>query len=228
MLHPMLIKCEVPPAENMPNHWDLLTKADIDEYLALRNSFYEQIKKSKKGERLDSFNERLYHIRRYIEKGDGEEWKRSLVCGVIFLSQSLAINIQQFRILLGKCKSSINGSLQQLGYLAQPQGGPIDRELFTKIPLFQKEHSEIKKWTIRENKNHIEICKAPPPHILPMIKTEIQTIPIIHQTQVIDPKPEIDLGTIKKIVKTNYPCPIKFRSKIYDALHQSVSIQTEA
>ena len=44
------------------------------------------------------------------------DWRGSLLCSIFFL-----INIQQFRHLVGKGQSLINGSLQQLGYLVQGQ-----------------------------------------------------------------------------------------------------------
>ena len=238
MLHPMLMKTELAPDDNLPNHWELLSKSDLDKYIKLRDHFYEDLRKSRKGERLETFVDKLREIQGYIENGDGDQWKRSVVCGIVFLSNSLAINIQQLRILLGKCKSSINGSLQQLGYTSLPQGAPLDKELTSKIPIFKSEKSEAKKWTIRENKlgkvSFSRIQRPMSPHQLLAHQTPPRhlVLPII-QT-LLPPNDNFEKYTIKSatdvqnIMKRTFPCPVKFRAKFYDAIHHSVSIQTEA
>ena len=206
---------DFPMIDNLPAHWDLLHPSDLDQYVQLRTSFYDEIKMSKKGERLESFIKRLKRIREFVERGDGDDWKRGLVCGIIFLSNGIAIHIQQFRLLLGKCKSSINGSLQQIGFIAHPQGGPIEEELCDKVPIFRKEHSEVKKWTVRD-------CNA---EVNPLNENT-------NKTAVIQPEP-----TVQAVINQNampaqkeekilswdasfFPIPIKFRYK-YDALFRN-------
>lgn len=151
-----------------PFHFELLSQSDIKDYFMMRNNFSIEINKSKKGERRESFINTLKVIRSFIERNDADDWKRSLVCGVIFLncesgnysqtnilSPAVAINIQQLRILLGKCKSSINGSLQQLGYQSLPASpiGKLYEEVIRKVPYFQQDLVELKKWTFRENES---------------------------------------------------------------------------
>jgi hypothetical protein len=48
------------------------------------------------------FLQRLKAVRAFIEWEPLSQWKRATVCGVIFLKGSLAINIQQLRLLMGK------------------------------------------------------------------------------------------------------------------------------
>ena len=183
------------PFDNPPVHWELLSQYDLEGYISLRKLFGVEVRKSKKGERLESFLLNMKQIRCYIERGDQNDWKRSIVCGIVFLSNSIAINIQQLRLLFGKCKSSINGSLQQLGYSALPPGKDLSPEFLYRIPFFRKNSSELKKWTIREimQKTYIK----PKLFIIPL-----PNIPV---------KPETE--TIKKIVETSFPCPAKFRHK---------------
>lgn len=214
------------PRLEMPNHIQLLCARDVEEYLRLRHKYSDEMtKKSRKGERLDSFVAKLKEIRMFIEKGDNDDWKRSLVCGIIFLEKSLAINIFHFRILLGKCKSSINGSLQQLGYVAIPSGRDFGQEILMKIPLFKKDPGELKKWTIRENQSGVERIKKQSVFLIELPKKKAvvkMPEPVIEQL----PQP-LKAEDIQKIVKTAYPCPIKCRYKFYDTIYRSVSIQTE-
>ena len=162
---------------------------------------------------MDAFVQRLQRIRSYVERGDGDDWKRGLVCGIIFLTNSIAIHIQQFRLLLGKCKSSINGSLQQIGFIAHPQGGPIEQELYFKVPIFQREHSEVKKWTVRDN-------TAPVNPLQTNLNTENKLLLLD-----ID---NIGFECIEPNPRPLFNVPVKFRYKYYALTHQTASTQTDA
>lgn len=135
---------------NYPENWKLLNHDDLRSYFDLQFQFQQETTKSPKGKRLDSFKEKLDKTKKFIEKGDGEDWKRSIVCGIFFcdVPDYLAIQIQQFKLLIGKCKSSINGSFQQLGYVAQPQ---LEQEFLSKkIPLQYRKATDFKKWSVRQ------------------------------------------------------------------------------
>jgi hypothetical protein len=171
--------------------------------------------KSKKGERLDSFTDRLMKIRHFIEYRIDDDWKRSLVCGVFFLPNGLAMNIQQLRMLLGRCKSSINGSLQQLGYMAEPQSQGVNQEFVMRIPARSRDANELKKWTIRR-------IYGSAPEAVPPSPAFIIPIPIPWTSAV-----AVDTEAVHHTVEKKYPCPVKCRYKYYDMAYQSVSIQTE-
>lgn len=188
------------PFDNPPVHWELLSQYDLEGYIALRKMFGVEVRKSRKGERLESFLMKMKQIRCYIERGDQNDWKRSIVCGIVFLSNSIAINIQQLKLLFGKCKSSINGSLQQLGYSALPPGKDLSPEFLYRIPFFRKNSSELKKWTIREN--YQKTLLKPRLFIIP-----IPTLNVNNETE-----------SIKKMVESNFPCPAKFRHKIMQVI----------
>ena len=224
MIHPMLQKGPLAPEDNMPSHWERLNQQDLQNYLEIRQFFYKETKKSAKGERLDVFAVNIKRIKQYIDNGVKEDkWKRNIVCGIVFLQNSLAINIQQLRTLLGKCKSSINGSLQQLGYAALPQGMQNDKELLETIPFLASERGEAKKWTIRENtsERNIFVNAVHPPTLDELLSRPRAKLvmPIIQQTK--------NSSNIGNLVHNLFPCPIKFRSKFYDSIHHTVALQTE-
>lgn len=202
------------PAENLPCHWQLLTESALGEYLDLRDNCCSSTSKSLKGERLDEFIGRLAAIKRFVEADVIEGWRRCLVCGIFFLPNGLAINIQQLRIVLGKCKSSINGSLHQLGYITQPPGSQLERELSQLVPLCRSEHAELKKWTLRVTTQDSILHKKPfppPPLPVPVVKT--------HQYYGEDP------------IEPPYPvllCPIKLRERFYKLLYSSTGVQTDS
>lgn len=205
----------IAPDNNMPLHWEILSKMDLSAYLSLRNFFYEQIHKSRKGERLDSFSDKLNMIKKYIDSSDSDKWKRSKVCGIIFFEDRLIINIQQLRILLGKCKSSINGSLQQLGYTSLPQGAPFGQNAVSQYEFLVNDKSEVKKWTVREKKQENPPPAEPsPPKILPTVQ--------LHK--VVPAQPAIETWDIRNLLNNTMPCPIKFRAKLLNKVCQQVSV----
>jgi hypothetical protein len=186
----------------LPHHWSVLSTDDQCEYVALCTRFRDAIAQSRRGEGVDVFLQRLKDVRAFIEREPSSMWKRGTVCGVIFLKGSLAINIQQLRLLMGKCKSSINGSLQQLGYLSKPSTPEIDQQLAALVPSLLEDHIEMKKWTIRYG----EIPEEP------------------HAEA--DQKEEIETATdAKRVVKWTFPCPAKCRHKFQDIFMQLMPVQ---
>lgn len=188
----------IPPAENMPLHWETLTKTDCEDYVNLRTSFQDRIKNKKKGESLDSFANNLIKIEKFIDRTSEDREKRAKVCGIVFSENEIAINIQQLRILLGKCKSSINGSLQQLGYTLLPQNVAADKELLDKMPFYLKDKGESKKWTIRCRKKEV--------------------MPLDNDSLVISLPPSTTAFEPDDQTGSIYPYPVKFRNKFYDPL----------
>jgi hypothetical protein len=197
-----------------PVHWHFLSEIDKEGYHELRNRFQEDVGKVRKGERLDSFADCLQRLRHYIESDPDDSWKRSLVCGIFFLSRALALNIQQLRILLGKCKSSINGSLQQLGYNARPAGQLPDQELLDRLPPTFHDVGFLKKWSFRF-KNWTVRPEPRQPFVIPL--------PIMAQ-----PRMNVDSEAIQAQFMRKIPCPVKWRYKFWDSIHCSVSSQTDA
>jgi hypothetical protein len=192
-----------------PKFFNLLSLPNCQEYSILRVHFHESCGRSRKGERLDIFNDRLATIRRFVERHDDDDWKRALVCGVFFLPDSLALNIQQLRVLVGKCKSSINGSLQQLGYRAVPPGLEAEQQFLTRIPQQCRDLTDLKKWTVRKTAAEKNA-------------TFLVPLPIVTKSPV-----NVETEAVAAAARRQFPCPVKCRYKYLDIIHRSVSIQTE-
>lgn len=208
------------PSGPIPNHWFLLSDDDRSGYLELRSRFYDEISKSRRGERIEVFVDRLNLVREYIDREETDKWKRCIVCGITFLENALAINIQQLRMLLGKCKSSINGSLQQLGYTAKPSTREIDLELQQIVPIFGDDHAEFKKWTIRYG-NLPEKIHAQMPYTLKNIDASAEV------KETFPPKIHMNADDAIRVVRYAFPCPIKLRYKMDYLFHDAIQIQAE-
>jgi hypothetical protein len=92
----------------------------------------------------------LDRARAFVVHGDSSDLNRGLVCGMIWLSRGMAVNIQQMRLLTSKCKSSINGSFGNLGYGTIPAGADSAGELIAKCPFMKSNFSELRQWTMRQ------------------------------------------------------------------------------
>ena len=133
-----------------PSYWDILSPSDQKEYKVLQRDLYSTACRNLRNQRLDSFIDVLEIVKKYTAKNDQNDWKRYLVCGICWLSDCIAINTVQFSILIGKCKSSINGSFQRLGYKPYPCSISQNAELLEKIPHFENHLNEIRQWTLRK------------------------------------------------------------------------------
>lgn len=133
----------------LPQYWNLLTDVDKNGYHNLKMAFNAGSIKRNRGHRIETFDGILDAIRRYAEQGNENDWKRFLVCGVCWMDQAIAINTRQLRLLISKCKSSINGSLQKLGFSTNTSHSESWKILFSRIPLLKDNFTEIRQWTIR-------------------------------------------------------------------------------
>lgn len=204
------------PLDPLPNYWSILDEYDQQEYLRLRSEFHCSIEKSQRKDRIDVFVQRLKCIRDFIEKRDPSTmWKRVMVSGVMFLSSSLAINIQQLRVLMGRCKSSINGSLQQLGYVSKPSTQEIDQEMIQMVSLLKDDHAQMRKWTIR--------IGTFPDEYKSQSKCEEE---VSDPDPVVPPSPPVSAENAQRSVQLTFPCPAKCRHKFYEMFYPSFSLQT--
>jgi hypothetical protein len=182
-------------AGTKPEHWHLLSSDDAQAYLQLSTIFHASLTKTHNGQRLDTFNERLKKIRTFIEREGGESWRRSLVCGVFFLPDGFMLHIRQLQILMGKSRSSINGSFQQMGYSPRSQFHRFDNAYFPGVP-HQHMIGQLKNWTMRKK-----------------IESEQLTISMASE------QPEaVTVEQRESQNVHNFPCPVKWRYKFWDTI----------
>ena len=135
-----------------PRFFSLLSSSDQRDYLSLKDSLASTGVRNRRGKRLESFAEYLSSIKKFCVRGDEDDWKRCLVCGVCWVTTgSLAINTRQLRLLIDKCKSSINGSLHKMGYSTSSScRGDASSSLIDRLPILKGNFSELRQWTVRQ------------------------------------------------------------------------------
>ncbi|KAK8876110.1 hypothetical protein M9Y10_006297 [Tritrichomonas musculus] len=134
---------------NMPIN-EFLSKEDYDYYQNLQNILSSHICRNCRNRRVESFNEILSAIRYFVDRTNQDIWKRCLICGVCWHKNYICVNIRRLSEFLGKCKSSVNGSLQRL-YLNSLQNKQQSFKILTEaIPYLKNHQDQLKMWSVRQ------------------------------------------------------------------------------
>jgi hypothetical protein len=141
-----------------PAHFDELSEADKRAYERLRISLSAPTCKNRRYKSLETFRALVDCIKAFVIGHDDDHWKRALVCGICWFEGSIAINTHQLKILTNKCKSSINGLFQALGYGMVPSGSDAAAPLLTYLPFMRGNFNELRQWTVRQ-----KLAATPPP-----------------------------------------------------------------
>lgn len=113
----------------------------------------ELFKKTKynHGVRLADFKDNLELLRSYCHKGDDEDWKRCLVCGVCWMPDLIAVNNQRLAAFTGRSKSTVNDLLAKMDLHAVLLNKRNRASLVEAVPYLARHRSELRQWTIRAN-----------------------------------------------------------------------------
>jgi hypothetical protein len=91
----------------------------------------------------------------------GDSPTRALVCGIIWLDNGFAINTHQLSLVSNRSKSSINASMQALGYGTVPSGADVAPQIEQAFPCLRGQSADLRQWTIRR-----KMDEMPPPGTL--------------------------------------------------------------
>jgi hypothetical protein len=126
---------------------------DQAKYVALQLSLATPSGKNRRNRSVETLPQTLERIKSFVNQNDGDDWKRSLVCGVCWLNSegTVAINIRQLRVLVSKCKPSINGSFQHLGFSVVSAGTECSGSISRALPVLHDNFQELRQWTVQKN-----------------------------------------------------------------------------
>ena len=145
-----ILLMEIEKPDPCPMYWEKLSDPDKRSYIFLRQTLASPNCKNRRNRSAQTFSEILQGIKTYVVRGEPSDHDRSLVCGVCWLNDKIAINTRQLRLILSKCKSSINGSFQQLGYGTIPTGADSSAELINYFPELENNFPQLRQWTVRQ------------------------------------------------------------------------------
>jgi hypothetical protein len=74
-------------------------------------------------------------------------------CGICWLSRegTVAVNVRQLRLLVWRCKSSINASFQMLGFGLVSAGTECAALIGKYLHVVHDDFQELRQWTVRKN-----------------------------------------------------------------------------
>jgi hypothetical protein len=155
------------PGMQLPSYWALLDETDKLAYTTMRQGLSSSACKHRRHHATEINKDILATIHGFVMRNDNENWKRALVCGICWLPDAIAINTRQLRLLLSKCKSSINSMFQSLGFTAVPTTTDYGSALAAAFPLIKDNFAELRQWTIRSVKPPVaEDENGQPPEVL--------------------------------------------------------------
>ena len=116
--------------------------------------------KNKRNTKISDFENILEAIDIFQNHEPNEKWKRCLATGVFKFNGGIAVNNKQLKILVHRCKTSINTSLKGLGYTIINCSSNECHELLDAIPFLATNQHELRQWTIRYKAQSNEINQA--------------------------------------------------------------------
>jgi hypothetical protein len=153
--------------DTKPQHWSLLHTDDQLAYMTLKVIVERLAIRTSRDRAAQNFRLLMTRLQEYIIRHDEDDWKRSLVCGIAWLGDTIAISTTQLRKLMGKCKSSVNNGFQSIGFIPAPMSADCAEQLTCAIPLMREDLRETRKWTVRTPCEPLPVAFALPISLSP-------------------------------------------------------------
>jgi len=147
------------PEMSLPNqYWGALSQEDRNEFIRLRASFHHGQKISSKDRRIVTFSKELTVVLKFLERSSENMENRCILAGVCFVGPIVCVNTRQLKAFLSRCKSSINGSFQQLGFVALRTKSKARNCVLTALPSLQNNQNILRQWTVRYASDETRFC----------------------------------------------------------------------
>lgn len=192
----------------LPKYWNLMSDADKYQYNRIRAAMSSPNNKNQRNKRIETFSESLEIIKKFAVRGDADDWRRCLTCGVCWLPEGLAINTHQLKLMIFKCKSSINGSLQKMGFNVSLGRTEAATAMVSGIPFLKENSAELRQWTVRRQEDGGYKCSPPAPISPPPV---VSARPVLVMPEVNLQLPEVFVNKEERNIVT-YPehTPLEF------------------
>lgn len=141
-----------------PIFWDRLTADDKSEFIRLRNQLHSYQKPTGKDPRVVTFRKELLSVLQFTERDEAHREERCILTGIAFAGPLICVNTRLLKNFLGRCKSSINGGFQQMGYVAIRTKGKARTCIVTVMRPLTSDPALLRQWTVRGASPHAESC----------------------------------------------------------------------
>ena len=141
-----------------PFYWNKLSHEERAEFIKLKNGFKQDQKMSCKDRRIVTFRKELLLVLRFLERSQENMEFRAVLVGVAFAGPVVCVNTRQLKSFLSRCKSSINGSFQQLGFAALRTKAKARSCVLAVLPSLQDHQEILRQWTVRYTSDDASFC----------------------------------------------------------------------
>ena len=146
--------------------WTSLSQSDKERYMQLRTRFFAAFQESKsrgKGLSDTAFCSEVQAVVDFTESSDTNREERSIVAGLACCGRYVAVNNRELKRLTSRCKSSINGSFQQMGYSGIRATAKSRECVLSLIPSLRTDAGALRQWTARFSHNPVLTTPDSPP-----------------------------------------------------------------
>jgi hypothetical protein len=136
--------------EACESHWPILSHEDQEGYRLLQQSIEPLCIRTNRSEVAAKFRIILSQITKYSTRFDDNDWKRELVCGLLWLDEAILVNVQKLLKLVRKSKSFVNFCFQSIGY---ESASLSPAEVLSIAQRFERtgiNSLDSRQWTIRK------------------------------------------------------------------------------
>lgn len=165
------------------NHWTALSREDQTTFMQLHLHFIRQQKEHMKDRRNNTFFNDIQCLLQFIEYSPIRKDDRAICVGLACSGPYVCVNTQQIKIILGRCKSSINNSFQMIGYEAVKTKGKSREAILAIIPALSNEQNTLRKWTVR--------CASESSTCCFVSRFQMTNLPIINDEDLYDEKKSV-------------------------------------
>jgi hypothetical protein len=129
--------------------WDRLPAEDQAEFIRLTTQLHHCQKSSGKDPRVVSFQKELNLVLAFLERDEVHREERSILTGIAFAGKFVCVNTRLLKAFLGRCKSSINGGFQQMGYVAIRTKAKARNCIVAVMRSLTNDAALLRQWTVR-------------------------------------------------------------------------------
>ena len=165
----------IPPKTQDPQYIELLTKDDQEQFHLLQRDINSIVLKNGRSKFCSIFSEIVKKIKSFVVRNDSGDNARSLVCGIVWMDEIIAINTRQLIHTINKCKSSINSGFQAIGYTTVQMDPETAVNFVHRFPFMKENFCETRQWTLRK------LCSSPKQSCQKEVKAKQIVMPNINQ-----------------------------------------------
>jgi hypothetical protein len=142
-----------------PVFWERLPTDDKAEFIRLRNQLHQtQQTPPGKDPRVVNFRKELLTVLKFLERSESYREERCILAGIAFAGPFICVNTRLLKSFLGRCKSSINGGFQQMGYVAIKTKTKARACIVTVMRPLINDPGLLRQWTVRGASPGAESC----------------------------------------------------------------------